>query len=299
MLDHLDLNKLSVFRELAEAKSFTKAAQNLKQPKSRVSRTITSLEKELGVQLIYRTTRSFQLTQAGTLLLTEIRPILNDLSNSLEKLISDTNEIAGQIRLTTPDDIASELLSGICQEFMEMNPKIQIKIFASNSVMDMVKDHFDLAIRIGKPKDSSLIQRRIGNVNTEIVMTPEMYQKYKPKKIEDLAKIPWLAYEDLQGKPQLFKMIKGKDSKSLKMNPKFACNNFFMLRAMALKHAGFMAAPSFLVKNAIMKGELVPLFRDWKSEELPLHVLIPQQKEVPLRIRKFLDYLVPKLMPYF
>ena len=296
---NIDLNKLLVFRELAEAKSFTKAAEHLKQPKSRISRTISSLEKELGVQLIYRTTRSFQLTQSGARLLTRLTPILSDLKSSLEMVVSDTNEIAGVISLTAPEDIATELLGNICQEFMEMYPKIQIKIHASNVVMNMLNDQFDLAIRIGKQKDSSLIQKKLGTVDLAIVMSNELYQKYKPRRLEDLEKIPYLSYEDAQGKVIPPKFTKGKDTKTLKFSPHFSCNNFFLIRLMTLRNAGVAIIPSFLVRDSIVKGELIPLFREWKNEGLPIQIMLPQQKEIPLRLRKFIDFLAPKLMPYF
>lgn len=295
----IDLNKLMVFKELALAKSFTKAAEQLKQPKSRISRTISSLEKELGVQLIYRTTRSFQLTQSGSRLLSQLTPILSDLKSSLEMVVSDTNEIAGEIHLTTPEDIATELLGHICQEFMELYPKVQIKIYASNVVMDILKDQFDLAIRIGKQKDSSLIQKKLGTVDMEMVMAKDLYQKFKPRRLEDLEKIPFLSYENAQGKVIPPKFTKGKETKSLKLTPRFSCNNFFLIRLMTLRNAGFAMIPAFLVRDAIVKGDLIPVFREWKNEGLPIQIMIPQQKEIPPRIRKFIDFLAPKLMPYF
>lgn len=299
MATDLDLNKLYVFRELALAKSFTKAAQNLKQPKSRISRSISALEKEMGVQLIYRTTRSFELTHSGQLLFSQLSPLLNELKATIERVVSDTNEIAGVIKVTAPEDVSSEILGPFCQEFLELYPKVQIKIHASNTVVDMVKEQIDLAVRIGRAKDSTLIQKKIGTVDLELVMSPELYQKYLPRKLEDLEKIPLLAYEDFKSPLSTLKVTKGRESKILKMKPHLTSNNFFLIRRMVLRGAGFAQLPSFLVRDQIMKGELVPVFKEWKLEGMPLQLLIPQQKEVPVRIRKFIDFLTPRLAPYF
>ncbi|WP_408095792.1 LysR substrate-binding domain-containing protein [Peredibacter sp. HCB2-198] len=299
MLDELDLNKLRIFRELAVAKSFTKAAQNLKQPKSRISRTISALEKEMGVQLIYRTTRSFELTHSGQLLFNQLSPLLNELKTSLEMVVSDTKEVAGMIKVTSPEDIASELLGPMCQEFLELYPKTQIKIHASNVIVDMVKDQFDVAVRIGKAKDSTLIQKKIGTVDMELVMSPELYKKHLPKRLEDLEKMNLIAYDDFKLPHVAVKVTRGKESKTLKVRPHLTSNNFLLIKHMVLRGSGFSLIPSFLVKDQIMKGELITVFKEWKLEGRPLHILIPHQKEVPIRIRKFLDFLTPRLTPYF
>lgn len=98
-----NLNKLMVFQAVVQAGSFTKAALNLKQPKSRISRIISSLEKELGVQLIYRTTRQFQLSDAGIELFKRLSPLLNEIKNSLDVVTSESSEMSGIIRITAPD----------------------------------------------------------------------------------------------------------------------------------------------------------------------------------------------------
>lgn len=294
-----DLNKLEIFREVAQSGSFTKAAKILKLPKSKISRHISSLEKDLGAQLIYRTTRQFQLTQAGVELYEKISPLLKELGNTLENLQTDSQEISGLIKITLPEDIAVELLGKVCHEFMLQNPKVQIALHATNAVVDLVKDNIDIAVRVGKVKDSTMIQKKLGHVDVACVMSPRLYQKFRPTKLEDLEKIPYMPYEYQNLKPQNLKVFKATESKTLKLRPNFASNNFFVLRSMVIQDTGFAFIPTFLVREQILKGELIQVFKDWKIDTYPLQILIPQQKEVPKRIRKFLDFLMPRMMLYF
>ena len=294
-----DLNKLEIFKEVVIAGSFTKAAKTLKQPKSRISRQIASLERDLGVQLIYRTTRQFQLTQTGQELYERIFPILTELNNTLDNLNSEAQEVSGVIKLTVADDIGSELMGKICREFMDLYPKVQIGLHTGNQVVDLVKDSIDVAIRISKTKDSTMSQKKLGSVEMVFVLSPALYKKYDLRKLEDLEKIPFMAFESLTLRPQVLKVSNTKETRTLKFKPIFGSNNFLVLRSMALQDAGLVQIPSFLAQNYIQRGELIQVFKEWKTEGTPIQILYPQQKEMPLRIRKFIDFIAPKLMQYF
>lgn len=294
-----NLNKLVVFKEVVQAGSFTKAAVNLKQPKSRISRIISSLEKELGVQLIYRTTRQFQLSEAGTELFKRVAPLLNEIKNSLEIVTSESEEMSGPIHVTSPEDVGSEIMAKFCQEFMELYPKVQISLHASTQLLDLVKESIDVSIRVSRSKDSTLIQKKIGQVQMIFIMSPQLFQKYQPRRLEDLEKIPFLVFDakDLRTRP--VKVTNLKEVRSIKPRPCFGSNNFSVLRAMAINHTGFALVPSFLVQDNLSRGELVQVCKDWRTEGVPIQILIPHQKEVSKKIRKFIDFIAPKLMQYF
>lgn len=294
-----NLNKLVVFKEVVQAGSFTKAAENLKQPKSRISRIISSFEQELGVQLIYRTTRQFQLSQAGLELFNRIAPLLNEITNSLEIVSSESEEMSGIIRVTAPEDVASELLVKICHEFMEAYPKVQVAIHASNALVDLVKESIDVSIRISRAKDSTMIQKKIGQIHMIFVMSPELFQKHQPRRLEDLEKIPFLVFDAKDLKARIIKVTNLKETKSIRPQPCFGSNNFMVLRAMAMHGTGFALVPAFLVQENLAQGELIQVCKDWRTEGITVQILIPHQKEVSRKIRKFIDFTAPKLMPYF
>lgn len=297
--DNIDLNKLFIFREVVLAGSFSKAANNLKQPKSRISRVISSLEAELGVQLIYRTTRQFQLTQAGSELFDRISPLMLELKNSIELVTSDKDELSGLIKVTVPEDLGIEHFSKLCHDFLQLYPRVQIGLHASNNIVDLVKESIDVSIRIGRSKDSSMIQKKIGQVEMIFVMTPELFRKYQPRKLDDLEKVPFLTFEALNLSSQKLKITNGKEIKNLKLTPIFGSNNYFVLRSMILQGTGFCLLPVFLAKPYLANGELVQVCKDWKAEGHPIQILIPQQKEIPKKVRIFIDYVAPRLKQYF
>lgn len=301
MENQLDLNKLRIFKEVVQEGSFTKAANNLKQPKSRISRTISGLEKELGAQLIIRTTRQLQLTQVGQDLYSRLGPILNDLQGTIESVMNDSTEVSGLIRITVPEDIGMELFGKFCREFTQLYPKVQIALHASNTVVDLVKNQIDIALRInlGKAKDSTMIQKQVGIVDMAFVMTPENFKKYGLIKVDDLEKIPSISYDAFDGKALSTKLTRRNETKTIKLKSTFTANNFFIIRSMALDGAGVAHIPSFLVRDHIMKGELVQVFKDWKHVENSLQILIPPQKKMHIKVRKFVDFITPKLMQYF
>ncbi len=295
-MERLDLNRLQIFKEVVLAGSFSKAAERLSQPKSRISRNISALERELGVQLIYRTTRQFQLTQAGTELYRRALPHLNELNEVVGQVSQSSDEIAGPLKVTVPEDIGVELMGKICRDFLLLNPKVRIDLVVANQVMDLVKESVDVAVRIAALKDSSMIQRKVGNLAISFVMSPAFANRHgNLRKLEDLASLPFLAFAALSSPKKPLRLSNGKDTRTLRLEPVFNCNNFFVLKEMAIQGSGFTLMPHFLVRDAISQGQLIPVFKDWSIEGSPVRILIPQQREVPLRVRRFVDFLVQEL----
>jgi LysR family transcriptional regulator for bpeEF and oprC len=293
----IDLNRLSLFREVVISGSFSRAAQRLRMPKSRVSRHMASLEAALGVQLIYRTTRQFRLTQAGTDLFQKTDPLLTKLRTTIEAASSQNEEIAGLIKITVPEDIGNELMGKICHEFMTLYPRVEIGLYASNQVIDLVKESIDLAVRIGPVRHSSMIRKKLGQVGTILVASPEFVSRHGPiHKIEQLEGIPHLAFSTPGERKHTLRLSNGKETRSVKLDAAFSCNNFFSLRSMACLGAGFAHLPAFLASDAIASGALVHLVKDWMVASVPVQILLPQQKEIPPRIRAFMDFLADGLL---
>lgn len=292
----IDLNRLEIFREVVLAGSFSKAALRLRQPKSRISRNIAALEREMAVPLIYRTTRQFQLTQAGQELFDRMSPLLHEVKEAIERISEGSDELTGTLKVTVPEDMAVELMGEICHEFMRLHPKVHIELHVTNRVVDLVRDSVDIAVRVGPSADSTMIQKSIGKVRLILVSSPAFRDRQiSSGRLEDLAGLPFLAFSALDPRRQVLKLTNGRESRSVKLIPAFTSNNFFVLKAMAMEGAGFALMPDFVAADAIREGRLVPLFKDWSPEGTAVKVLIPQQKEVPLRTRKFIDLMVQRL----
>ncbi|MBY0518373.1 MAG: LysR family transcriptional regulator [Bacteriovoracaceae bacterium] len=293
MLD-IDLNRLFVFKVVVLTGSFSKAGLQLRIPKSRVSRQIASLENELGVPLIYRTTRSFQLTQAGKDLFQKALPSLNDLENVLQSVGDTKTDMQGLLRFTVPEDLGVELMANICHEFTLTHPKVQLDMIVDNRTVDLVKEGVDLALRIGKAKDSSLTGKKVGAVKLELYAGASLFQKHaRPTKLEDLHSMPFLSF--FGPDQQNFKIKGPKSTFVIKAQPIMNCNSFFVLKKMALLGDGYTLLPSYIARSEIARGELIHLFKDWSFEEVPVQLLYPPQKNMPPRLRAFIDFLSRKL----
>jgi DNA-binding transcriptional LysR family regulator len=292
----VDLNRRSIFQDVARAGSLSGAAQKLHQTKSSITRQMQALEEELGVQLIYRTTRQFQLTPAGEELLERASPLLAALAGTLEQLSADAEQVAGKIRVTVPDDIGVELMGGWCHEFLTAYPRVKLEVHSGNQVVDLVRDSYDLGVRIGKLRDSTLLHKKIGTMRLTFVMSPTLAQKLGGSpKLGDLAKAPYLAFSGNDSHVRGLTLSNGREERAFTAEPAFIANNFFALRALAAKGAGFTLLPPFLAREPIARGELVPVLKGWETEGTPVQVVMPQQQGLPERLRRFSDFLTAKL----
>lgn len=295
-IEKLDLNRLEIFRAVALNKSFSKAALQLKQPKSRVSRNITALEKEMGVQLIYRTTRQFKLTEAGQSLFNRCLPLLSELRNTLEFVQQNKTQVQGLIKLTVPEDIGTELMGEVATEFLQRHPLVELNIFSSNDQLDLLAESFDMAIRIGHIRDSSMIQKSIGVMQMGFFTSPEYLLEHPiDSGFKSLEKMKHLAFRPQGAKNKFLKVTKGSTSRTLKTKPIFISNNFFILRTMAAQSMGVTQLPLFMAQKLVQENKLVQVFKEWTQDPVPIRILIPQQKEVPVRIQRLMGFLSQKI----
>jgi LysR family transcriptional regulator for bpeEF and oprC len=296
----VDLNRMQIFRQVVSVGSFSKAAAILHQPKSRISRNISALERELGVQLIYRTTRQFRLTEAGKSLYSRALSPLNELSHLLENISSTSDELSGTLRVTAPEDVGVVLMGDVCRAFVEIYPRVHIDLQLTTQLLDLVRDSIDVAIRIGKLKDSSLMQKKFGKVRMGIFLSPNLRaQSGVLKAVEDLTRLPYLAFTHGPSGRAKVKLTDGKAHKSLRMTAVFSANNLLVLRAMAVQGLGVAILPEFLVGEELRRGHLIPLFPEWSTEEVPIQAVIPQQKEPLPRVKRFVEFTTTQLSPFF
>lgn len=184
----IDLNRVSTFVRVVEDGSFTAAARRMGLPKSSVSRAITALEKSLGVRLLQRTTRALHLTDAGRTWYQQVRPALASLTDSTASVSALGTEPRGRVRISAPPD-TDDLLLGYVAGFRHRYPEVQLDVSFTSRHVDLVAEGFDLALRAGELKDSSLIVRRIHTTDLGLYAS-HAYLKRRgtPKTVPDLAR---------------------------------------------------------------------------------------------------------------
>jgi DNA-binding transcriptional LysR family regulator len=281
----MDLNLITTFTKVAEFGSFTKAAKNLNQPKSRVSRAIARLEEHLGVQLVRRTTRQTALTTAGREFYQRTHLLMQQLNEEVDQAANASTELAGKLRITAPEDLASTILPSIISNYTLAHPKVVIESVITNDVLNLTKENIDLAFRAGKLKSSNLMQRKIQDVRFVIVATPEYLQRYgKPKVLADLNNHRCLFFRNFG----IADYLQGKKVK-LEIEPSFRSDSLNMLVSLALEHNGITMVPNFLCKKYLNSGELIQLFGQMDTKKGSIHIVYPPAKKMPAKTRAFID----------
>lgn len=272
----MNLNLIKTFNRVAKLGSFTKAAKSLNQPKSRVSRAISSLEEELGVQLIRRTTRQTNLTTAGKNFYNRTNFLIEQLEEEINLLTDSQEQITGKIRITAPDDVGQTILAKAIEAFSSQYPLVSIETIITNDYLDLSKDNIDLAFRAGKLTDSGLIQRKVIDAKLIMIASKKYLQEYgKPSLIQDLEKHKLILFP--------FKNLK------LNLRPSVWCDSFPVLMRMCLDNSGITILPDFYCKPYLDKGEIVQVLPEWNPKKSSIHLVYIKDKNMPKRTRAFIE----------
>lgn len=289
-----DLNHLVVFEKIAETGSLTKAAQSLNLPKSRVSRILSSLERDLGVQLIHRTTRHLQLTDLGRRFYSNSQGPLTGLIEAARDLSECNNEIMGLIRMTAAEDFGLSLLPPLIDEFNRLYPKVSFEVVLAQESLNLVQESIDVAVRIGALKDSRMKAQKVGDIQMILVASPEFVETRAPmNQLSDLLNAPCLGFSVTQNRGWTF--TNGREKKTLKIEPLISSNNPGFALKLALRGRGIALVPDYLCHDHLKNGQLVHLFRSWRGEQVPVSLVFPYQKQLPPHVRRFADFLIGKL----
>jgi LysR family transcriptional regulator for bpeEF and oprC len=270
------LKSIDVFREVCKQMSFSRAANQLNLVPSAVSRQITELEKHLGVRLLQRTTRSVTLTEEGKRYLHKMESITEavyDLKGETEET-HDTNET---IRITAAPLLGSQYLSDTLGTFIEQHPSVSISTTLVNREINLVEEGYDLALRVGELKESNLVARRVGSFSVSAVATPRYLESYgKPKHPKELAHHNCII-NTLINSPGRWAFQENGRNFTVKVDGRFDANDDFLLRSFACSSFGVAFLPSYLVREQLANGELIPLLNGFIHKPLPISVVYPSR----------------------
>lgn len=289
----LDLEAIHWFTLIVEQRSFLPVAGALKIPKSTLSRRIANLEHQLGSQLLLRNSHVVKPTEFGLKFYSKAVGILGAIDESREASDRIQRELEGPIRIAAGFEFGTAVLSSIISKFSKQHPKVIIDlVLGERNQLDLLQEGFDLAVRVGPLKSSSLISRTIGNISYGLFASPEYLKTYgTPKSLNALPSHQTLLFTGGHY-PDGWKMFDGKKKRILNLNPRMRSNTHAALRDAAVSGLGICFMPRFLVASEVREGALRPILPHITSWELPIHVLFPERKYMPSKIRIFVDYLV-------
>lgn len=287
------LSALRAFAAVADAESFSEAATRLKISKSAISKHITALEQDLGVKLLNRTTRRVSLTVAGENYVRRAERVLLELDEADQTVRQEAAAPSGRLRLAAPMTFGIMHLGDFLAGFLKAYPGISVDVNLNDRFVDLVDEHVDLAIRIGKLKDSSLQARVLAPAKLVICATPK-YLKARgtPQKPKDLLDHSCLTYTYADGTTS-WKLKGG----TINVGGPVHCNNGDILRQMALKGLGLVMLPTFIVGADLKRGALVSVMEDAVPQEGTINAVYPPGRFVPAPVRAFIDYMVAACNP--
>jgi DNA-binding transcriptional LysR family regulator len=293
----MDLNDILVFTKVVETRSFTGAAEQLGLPKSTVSRRLAQLEERLGVRLVQRTTRKLALTDIGQAYYERCAQIVADVS-AAEQLVTDMQATPrGRVRLTAPIDISSRYLGGICAGFTAAYPDVTVDLEATDRVVDLIEEGFDVAVRFGALPESTLIARRLCKIGSLLVATPAYLERRgTPATVEDLDEHDRVLFTP-SPRVQSWTLSHGDATYEFGRPARFASNNIGAVHEAVLAGAGISVLTEFMVADDVAAGRLVQVLPEWRNRMVDAHAVYPARQNLPPRLSLFLDHLAKALDP--
>ncbi len=294
----LDFNTLKVFIAVVEKESFVGASKLLEMPTSNVSRCISQLEEKLDLQLIERSTRHMKLTQAGQLLYTRAKPLLEALEQTETELTLRQMQLKGPLRICIPNEIGPALLGSVIAEFACQYPDLEISCVTNLSGFESLRDDLDLAIIIsrGQMDNSDYIARHLVTIPCTIVAAPSLIQRYgTPTRIEQFEDLPCITtVSALKGAPWQFVNKKG-EFEAIKVKGHYRVNSGEMAGQAAVAGIGFAILSKQTCQPYISDGRLVEIEFEQKAAPLQLFALYSNRRYLPAKTRALIDFIHQKL----
>ncbi|MBT7952924.1 MAG: LysR family transcriptional regulator [Gammaproteobacteria bacterium] len=280
---------LQTFVYVVDSGSFSAAAKRLGVSKSLVSRKITQLEKHLGTQLLFRTTRQLNTTDAGYTLFLKCERLFSNLEEAEQSVLNLEDVPRGHLRIVCTDILGERYISLAAAKFSSIHPQLKIDIHVTSRLVDLVAEGYDLAVRYGKLTDSSLKARQVMELPHLVCASPAYFKKYgKPKKIEDLKKHNCLVATFDPCTSWKFKVDKQAVDVDLQGN--WRSNNASALITASTEGLGICRLPELYVRDHIKKGSLISIFDKYQYDSFPVWLVYPNTRYVSAKVRMFIDY---------
>jgi DNA-binding transcriptional LysR family regulator len=291
----MDLNDVIVFAKVVHTGSFIGAARELDMPKSTVSRRVSELEERLGARLLQRTTRKLNLTDVGHTYYRHALRVVMELEEA-EQAISQMQAIPrGPLRVTTPINFG--FLAPIVVAFMHRYPEVQLELVGLDRNVDLVEEGFDVAIRAGELRDSSLVARSLGSLKSYLVASPDFLRRHgAPKQPEDVQKLPCLAF-GAGPERSIWRLTCEGRTVAIDVSGKLTVNDFEFLEEAAMAGLGIAMLPVFRCINDLRSKKLKRVLPDWCTRDVPLHAVYPSTRHLSPKVKALLDHLREHMTP--
>lgn len=286
-------DRLLLLLEVSELGSFAKVSEHRNMNRSAISKQIAKLEQELDVHLLNRTTRSLSLTAAGTEMVNQALSLRKLLNNSKRLAQNYHSEPRGNLKISSPTLFGRQYVQQAILEFQNLYPEINIELLLEDRMVDVVGEGFDIGFRVGEPKESNLIARKIARNRLLIVAAPTFIEKFgQPETVPKLERLPAVVYS---APGLLMDKIKYCDSRGndalIQLNSSYKVNEVELLIKTALAGNMLTVTTAQMIENEILEGKLVPIMTHINLADYGTFYAVYPHRDSPLKTKLFLKTL--------
>lgn len=294
MDDLSTLRDMALFVAVARTGNFSRASANLGVPGPTLSRRIAAMEREFGVRLFDRNTRRVELTDAGRRYFERCAHLVDEARLAQEALRESAALPTGHVRVSMPVDLGVFVIGPLLPEFARSFPGISFDLDLSPSHTNLVREHVDVAIRLGGVKDESLIARRIGTIEQALFASPAYLDLHgRPTQPTDLVHHECIFVRHLQHQA-LWQLQRDNALEQVAVGGRFMVNNMGLMRLLAERGMGIAALAPLLVREAVAHGSLVQVLPQWVVPRLPIQAVTTSRLQ-PLGVKALIDFLAARL----
>lgn len=282
-----DWEGINEFVAVVEAESFTGAATKLNTSVANISRRVNALEQRLGSKLFVRTTRKVSVTEAGATYYHHCKPLVEGLGLAELAINQLHSSPQGKIKVTAPVTFGEQVLAPLMHEFLLEYPQIELDLVLSNQQLDLVQEGFDLAIRLGRLQDSSMMARKLRDRNVYVCASPSYIEKHgEPHTLSELKR-----HQCLRGSTKYWRFDDSGSERLIHVDGRLQCNSGYSLMDAALKGLGIVQLPDYYVQPYLESGELIELLTAYRGDKEGIWALYPQNRMLTSKVRTLIDYL--------
>jgi len=278
---------ISEFVHVAETESFTQASKKMAISTAQVSRQVSSLEVRLDTKLFYRTTRKVSLTEEGRIFYQHCRSVLDGLDEAERAISNLQSRPHGKIKLTAPTTYGEQKIMPLVNDFVKMYNDVEVYANLSNQKIDLVEEGYDLAIRLGKLSDSTMMAKKLGKRSNYLCASPTYLNQYGiPHSLSELSK-----HSCLLGTLDYWHFSDAGKEKNIRVTGRLRYNSGYSLVDAALKGLGIVQLPDYYVQDYLQNGQLISVLDNMRELDEGIWALYPHNRQLSPKIRLLVEYL--------
>jgi DNA-binding transcriptional LysR family regulator len=279
-----------------EEGSLSAAARKLRIPVATLTRNVNDLEASVRTKLLVRSTRKLNLTEAGVEYVASAKQILEQVEEQERRAAGEFTAPRGELVVTTPVQVARLRVLPVIDQFLKLYPEIRIRLLQTDRNVDLIDTHADVAVRIGRMRDSSLVAARVGSLRVVVVASPMLLKKHgEPDTPEDLRGYPCVVFDSPNLSPWRFRIPHTGQIAEVAEVPRLLVSSPDAAVDSAIDGIGATLVLEHDVAAAVKAGKLKYILQEFEVDPLPVHLVYLSRSTMPIKLRRFIDFAVPKL----